>query len=83
MLLVVEVSATSQYLDRRKIPLYAEAAAPVYWIVGIPSRNVTVFQCPRPDGTWEQVNQVAESGELRVPGLGARVPVKELFPTER
>ncbi len=83
MLLVVEVSATSQYLDRRKIPLYAEAGAPVYWIVDIPSRNVTVFQCPRPDGTWEQVNQVAESGELTVPGLGARVPVKELFPTER
>lgn len=79
-LIVVEVSATSQYLDRRKVPLYAEAGANVYWIVDIPSRTVTVHQGARPDGTWDHVHNLPESGELTVPGLDARVPVKELFP---
>lgn len=82
MLLVVEVSATSQRLDRRKVRLYAEAGTPVYWIVDIPTRSVTVHQGPRPDGTWEHVTEVAESGELTVPAIDARVAVKEIFPTE-
>ena len=82
-LIIVEVSATSQYLDRRKVRLYAQAGTPVYWIVDIPSRSVTVHQGPRPDGTWEHVTEAAESGELTVPGIDARVAVKEIFPAEQ
>jgi Uma2 family endonuclease len=83
MLLVIEVSATSQYLDRRKVRLYAQAGTPVYWIVDIPSRSVTVHQGPRPDGAWDHVTQVAESGELTVPGIDARIAVKDIFPAKK
>ena len=83
MLLVVEVSATSQYLDRRKAPLYAEAGTPVYWIVDVPTRKVTVHEGPRRDGTWERVTEIPESGSLEVPGIDARIAVKELFPAAK
>lgn len=81
-LIIVEVSATSQYLDRRKVRLYAEAGTPVYWIVDIPTRRVTVHEGPRPDGTWERVTEVAASGELTVPGIDAQIAAKDIFPAE-
>ncbi len=82
-LIIVEVSATSQYLDRRKIRLYAEAGTPVYWIVDVPTRTVTVHEGPRSDGTWERVTAIPESGSLVVPGVDARVAVKQLFPAAK
>jgi Uma2 family endonuclease len=42
LLLVIEVAVTSQSLDRHKATLYATAGAPVYWLVDVPARSVTV-----------------------------------------
>jgi Uma2 family endonuclease len=79
-LVIVEVSATSQYLDRRKVRLYAAAGTPVYWIVDIPRRCVTVFEGPQPDGTWQHTTEITEAGSLPVRGLDAQIAVTSLFP---
>ena len=36
--LVIEISISTESLDREKAPLYAEAGIPEYWIV-LPARN--------------------------------------------
>lgn len=78
-LIVVEVAATSQHLDRRKVRLYAEAGAPVYWIVDVPARTVTVHTGPNPDGTWVSTEVVAETGVLTPPGTDAAIPVSAIL----
>ena len=80
-LLIVEVSATSQYLDRRKVRLYAEAGTPVYWIVNIPKRCVTVHAGPNPDGTWQRITELTEADQLIPPGVEVPIPIGDLFPT--
>lgn len=50
-LLVVEVAATSQDVDRTvKAALYARAAIPTYWLIDIPGRAVEVRTDPSPEG---------------------------------
>jgi Uma2 family endonuclease len=79
-LLVVEVSVTTARTDQRKVHLYAEAGAPVYWLVDVPRRSVITHCGSRSDGTWESVVEVPMGGELTVPGPGAILAVAEIFP---
>ena len=79
-LLVVEVSVTTASVDQRKATLYAEAGAPVYWIVDVPRRCVFVHMGPRPDGTWNHTHQIAEGGSLDLPGIDASLSVADILP---
>jgi len=46
--LVVEVSdATLNRYKRLKLPLYAKAKLPIYWIINIPERQIEVYTEPR------------------------------------
>jgi Uma2 family endonuclease len=79
-ILVIEISVTSQRADRRKVALYARGGAPVYWLVDVDSRTVTVHRGPRPDGTWQHIAILGEDGELEPPALDARLPVAAFLP---
>ncbi|MEW6581558.1 MAG: Uma2 family endonuclease [Actinomycetota bacterium] len=78
-LLVVEVAVSSLAVDRRKAALYAEAGAPVYWLVEVERGRVVVHEGPRPDGAWSVVDV---RDPLVLPGIGREVPVAEILPRE-
>ena len=80
LLVVVEVVVTNHWLAQRKVALYAQAGAPIYWIVDVPRRWVTVHEGPRPDGTWERVTVVPETAELQLPGLATALAVAKILP---
>ncbi len=80
LLVLVEVVVTNHWLARRKIAIYAEAGAPIYWIVDVPRRQVTVHEGPRPDGTWERGTVIPESGNLVLPELGTTLGVAKILP---
>ena len=80
LLVVVEVAVTNHWLARRKITLYAEAGAPIYWLVDVPRRQVAVYEGPHPDGTWDRTAVIPEGGELQLPGLGIALPVAKILP---
>ena len=80
LLVVAEVVVTTHWLARRKIAIYAEAGAPIYWLVDVPRRQVIVHEGPRPDGTWERVTTLPETAELTLPGLGKPLPVAKILP---
>lgn len=80
LLVVVEVAVTNHWLARRKIALYAEAGAPVYWLVDVPKRHVIVHEGPHPDGTWDRTTTVPEGGEIRLPGLDQPLEVARILP---
>lgn len=78
MALVVEVSYSSQYVDRtRKLPLYAAAGVPEYWIVDLNKIRVDVHRAP----VGRQYTQVETltTGELTVPEAGLVVDLAELL----
>jgi Uma2 family endonuclease len=81
-LLVIEVSTTSQQIDRnRKSEMYASTGVPVYWIVDTSTRSVEVRTDPGSDGYRTSVSYGA--GELvlaPLPDIPA-LAVAELFPS--
>ncbi|MGQ0575712.1 MAG: Uma2 family endonuclease [Pseudonocardia sp.] len=79
MALVVEVSYSSQYVDRtRKLPLYAAAGVPEYWIVDLHRRRVDVHRSPS-GRQYAQVETVKPGDVLTVPAAGLAVDVAELL----
>lgn len=80
LLVVAEVVVTTHWVARRKIAIYAEAGAPIYWLVDVPRRQVTVHEGPHRDGTWERTAVVLEGGELQLPGLDMTLPVAKILP---
>lgn len=82
LLLLIEVAVTSHRLERHKAGLYANAGAPVYWLVDVPARRVIVHTGPTPDGTWRDVREIPEGGVLDLPTLDASVRVSEVLPPQ-
>ena len=86
--LVIEVAATSFYLDRKhKGSLYARAGLIDYWILDLAHRRLEVYRDPTPDATapfgWhyasvEQVAPDATVAPLAAPA--ARLRVSDLLP---
>ena len=60
-LLVVEVAATSQAIDRQKASLYARAGIPVYWLVDLAARRVEVRT--QPAGEEYRLTRILEPDE--------------------
>ncbi|CAN5245436.1 Uma2 family endonuclease [soil metagenome] len=64
-LLAVEVAMSSLRRDRlAKLPLYATAGIPEYWIVVAPGREVEIYTQPR-NGTYMHMERVDLDGVLR------------------
>jgi Uma2 family endonuclease len=83
---LIEVADTSLLDDRRrKIPLYARARIPVYWIVNLPESRVEVYTQPKagksPTYQHRQDYGIDDSVPVVIDGkeLG-RIPVRDLLP---
>ena len=83
--LIVEVADSSLRRDRReKLPIYAAAGVPVYWIVNVPDRHVEVYTRPAGD-TYDGLIIYSPGQELPVTLDGVTldgVPVADLFPSQ-
>lgn len=79
VLLVVEVSMTTQDVDHRKAAIYARAGAPVYWLLDLQNRRLEVHAEPHPDG-YHLVRILEDDDAVEVPGAKERWPVRELLP---
>ena len=77
--LVIEISITSEDLDRGKAAIYAEAGVEEYWIVLPAERRVEVHRCPR-DGSYLERSVVEGDAVLACVGLPpVRVRLAEIF----
>lgn len=80
LLMAAEVVVTTHWVARRKIAIYAEAGAPIYWLVDVPRRLVIVHEGPHPDGTWATTTVIPEDGKLKLPGLDVALAVARILP---
>lgn len=76
--LVVEISVTSQAIDRLKGTIYAEAGVPRYWRIDVPARALFDHADPV-DGVWTRVAVLREGELVTLPGA-APIPVAALLP---
>jgi Uma2 family endonuclease len=76
LLLLIEVADSSLRKDRRvKLPIYAEAGVPEYWIVDVNAQAIEVHTHPV-DGVYTSVVRFEREGVLRpvaVPGVEIEV----------
>src|SRR5437016_1235141 len=80
LMLVVEVADTSLQHDRDlKLPAYARAGIPEYWIVNLPERKLEIYR--QPAGDDYQLHSIHRSGETveALAAPGAALAVAELF----
>lgn len=81
--LVIEVSWSSEQMDRRKAGIYALAGVPVYWRLDLPRRRLEVHEDPDGQGTYTLLRVLDDGAELVLPGLSGtlpRVKVADLLP---
>jgi Uma2 family endonuclease len=81
--LVIEVTWSSEKMDRRKAGVYAAAGVPVYWRLDLPRRRLEVHEAPDGQGTYTLLRVLDEQAEVALPGLeGAsqQVKVGDLLP---
>lgn len=76
--LVVEVAVSSQAIDRKKAAAYATAGAPVYWLLDVAARTLTVYSQPAGDGYGSSVT-LDEGGIAIFPTTGVTVVVRDLL----
>jgi Uma2 family endonuclease len=83
--LVVEVTWSSERMDRRKAGIYAQAGVPVYWRLDLPRRRLEVHEAPDAQGMYTMTRVLDEQAEVVFPGLpGAqRVKVQDLLTARR
>lgn len=79
LLMVVEVSRTSQPTDRAKAAIYARAGVPVYWLVDLAARRVEVRSEPLSEGRYGRLETYAEEGNLPLPGTETALRVRDLL----
>ncbi len=77
-LLVVEVSLTTQEIDRAKAAVYGTAGVQVYWQVDLESRTLAVYESPTEDG-YATRRVLAEGEVVTVPRTTAAVRVSDLL----
>jgi Uma2 family endonuclease len=84
--LVIEVTWSSERMDRRKVGIYAAAGVAVYWRLDLPRRRLEVHETPEEAGTYSVVRVLDEDAEIALPGLGSGAPclkVADLLPASR
>lgn len=80
VLLVVEISVTSQRLDRRKLGLYARAGIATVWRIDVPSGRIEAHTDPRPDGTYAVTEVFGRDDTVTPPGTELRLRVRDVLP---
>ncbi|MEM1417899.1 MAG: Uma2 family endonuclease [Myxococcota bacterium] len=78
IVLLVEISMTSQRRDRAKAALYAAGGVPVYWRVDLPTRRVELHTQPAPGG-YAQLASYGADEPVPLPELGTELAFAELF----
>jgi len=78
--LLVEVSISTRADDLRiKMPMYARAGIPEFWIVEPEARLIRVFRDPRPEGSWGDEAVVTDGAVTPLFSDQVRVELAELF----
>ncbi len=77
LVLVAEISVTSQALDTAKAAIYAGANIERYWQIDVPARRVRIYTDPA-DGEYRTIRIATDGDELTVDGHG--VAVRDLLP---
>lgn len=81
ILLIVEVSDSTLRFDRKvKLPIYAEAGVPEYWIVNIPEERIECYRDPIDNryGTVRIFRNDEEIDALLIPELGT-IPASRIL----
>lgn len=79
--LIIEVADSTLRIDREvKLPLYAAADIPIYWIVNLIDEQVEVYTLPDSiQKIYKQMSLYTRSDELEVPNFDLKLSVDELF----
>jgi Uma2 family endonuclease len=83
--LVIEVTWTSEKMDRRKAGVYAAAGVPVYWRLDLPHRRLEVHEGLQGQGVYATVRVLDEQAQVTLPGLSGQaqtVRVADLLPAQ-
>jgi Uma2 family endonuclease len=80
IIVVVEVCHTTRTRDLRKAGIYARAGIPVYWLVDIDRRTVTIYSEPADDEGYRQMRTLGEDDVITAPESDASWPVRDLLP---
>ena len=80
VILVVEVSNSTLAYDRKvKVPIYAEAGIPEYWLVNLVDKVIEVYKDPG-EGKYLSVKKVQHGETIQLPGgLRGEIAVAEIF----
>ncbi len=78
LLLVVEVSVSTQAVDREKARIYAAAGVPVYWWLDVPARTLTVYEEPGSRG-YARASVLSADDAVELPGREIRWQVRDLL----
>jgi Uma2 family endonuclease len=77
--LIIEVSGSSLDVDREvKIPLYAKAGVPEYWIININDEEIEVYHTPT-KGDYKYRELVKPGEQVRLIGIDLVIPADDLF----
>ncbi|MEQ1571540.1 MAG: Uma2 family endonuclease [Myxococcota bacterium] len=77
--LVVEISVTTQAMDRAKAAVYARAGVAEYWNLDVEARRLTVYRHPHPDRAEYALAEFLHA-EDHVAAASVTLPVSRLLP---
>jgi Uma2 family endonuclease len=79
VVLVIEVSRTSQAIDRRKVRAYATIGVPVYWLLDLTARRLEIRS--EPDGDeYRSTRLLGEGDSAGLPETSTSWTVGSLLP---
>ncbi|MFO0681171.1 MAG: Uma2 family endonuclease [Sandaracinus sp.] len=76
-LVVMEVSWTSQRLDRHKAAIYARGGVPRYWWIDLEARRIVVHTAPEGD-TYREQQVLGAGATITLPAIEVPLAVDEL-----
>ncbi len=77
--LVIEVSDSTLAKDRViKLPLYAAASIPEYWIVNIPDKQIEIYRNPKGEA-YEEQEIIGMDGIAKCQSISFEVKVNEIL----
>ena len=87
VLVVIEISKSSQALDRTKVGLYARGGVPIYWRIDLVARRVEEHTHPTAAGEYGVTRVYGARDTIALPELGSAelgetVPVEALLGPE-
>lgn len=78
LVLAVELAVSSQAIDREKARIYAAGGVPVYWLLDVGARTLTLHEDPR-GGGYGRVSVLVAADEVALPGTAMRWAVGDLL----